>query len=82
MWQNSLRENNVVDIELDFFEREGKVYYRTEEKFSERAYSDKELTDMLVSAGFEVVSRYGDMTFDAPMEDEQRVIYVARKLSK
>lgn len=82
VWQNSLRENNVVDIELDFFEREGKVYYRTEEKFSERAYSDEELTDMLVSAGFEVVSRYGDMTFDAPKEDEQRVIYVARKLSK
>ena len=82
VWQNSLRENNIVDIELDFFEREGKVYYRTEEKFSERAYSDDELTDMLVSAGFEVVSRYGDMTFDAPMEDEQRVIYVARKLSK
>lgn len=82
VWQNSLRENNIVDIELDFFEREGKVYYRTEEKFAERAYSDEELTDMLLSAGFEVVSRYGDMTFDAPMEDEQRVIYVARKLSK
>lgn len=82
VWQNSLRENNIVDIELDFFEREGKVYYRTEEKFAERAYSDEELTDMLVSAGFEVVSRYGDMTFDDPKEDEQRVIYVARKLSK
>lgn len=82
VWQNSLRENNVVDIELDFFERDGKVYYRTEEKFSERAYSDEELTSMLEKSGFEVVARYGDMTFELPKDDEQRVIYVARKLSK
>lgn len=82
VWQNSLKENNIVDIELDFFEREGNVYYRTEEKFSERAYSDEELTAMLENSGFEVVARYGDMTFEPPKADEQRVIYVAKKLSK
>ena len=79
VWQNSLKENNIVEIELDFFEREGKVYYRESENFCERAYSDDELTTMLEKAGFEVVKRYGDMTFEAPKSDEQRVIYVARK---
>ena len=79
VWQNSLKENNIVEIELDFFEREGKVYYRESENFCERAYSDDELTTMLEKAGFEVVKRYGDMTFEAPKNDEQRVIYVARK---
>lgn len=79
VWQNSLRENCVVDIELDFFEREGRVYYRTEEKFSERAYSTEHMCLMLEKAGFEVVALYGDMTFDAPKEDEQRVIYIAKK---
>ena len=79
VWQNSLRENCVVDIELDFFEREGRVYYRTEEKFSERAYSTEQMRLMLEKAGFEVVSLYGDMTFDAPKEDEQRIIYIAKK---
>lgn len=79
VWQNSLRENNVVDIELDFFEREGRVYYRTEEKFSERAYSTEQLCLMLEKAGFEVVAKYGDMTFEAPKEDEQRIIYIAKK---
>ena len=79
VWQNSLKENCVVDIELDFFEREGKVYYRTEEKFSERAYSTEQMRIMLEKAGFEVVSLYGDMTFDAPKEDEQRIIYIAKK---
>lgn len=79
VWQNSFKENNVVDIELDFFEREGEVYYRTGEQFSERAYSDDELTAMLEQAGFEVAQRYGDMTFDSPADDEQRVIYIAKK---
>lgn len=79
VWQNSLKENNVVEIELDFFERENDVYYRTSESFCERAYSDEELTLMLEKAGFDVVARYGDMTFETPRDDEQRVIYVARK---
>ena len=79
VWQNSLKENCVIDIELDFFEREGRVYYRTEEKFSERAYSTEQMRIMLEKAGFEVVSLYGDMTFDAPKEDEQRIIYIAKK---
>ena len=79
VWQNSLKENCVIDIELDFFEREGRVYYRTEEKFSERAYSTEQMRIMLEKAGFQVVSLYGDMTFDAPKEDEQRIIYIAKK---
>lgn len=79
VWQNSLRENNIVDIELDFFEREGRVYYRTNESFSERAYTDDELTAMLNKSGFDVVAHYGDMTFDLPKDNEQRVIYIARK---
>lgn len=79
VWQNSLKENNIVDIELDFFEREDKVYYRTEEKFSERAYSSEHMCIMLEKAGFEVVAKYGDMTFETPKEDEQRIIYIAKK---
>ena len=33
---------------------------------------------MLSSAGFEVEAVYGDLTFDDPKENEQRLIYVAR----
>ncbi|MBQ7134450.1 MAG: class I SAM-dependent methyltransferase [Ruminococcus sp.] len=79
VWQNSLLENNIVEIELDFFEREGNIYYRTEEKFRERAYSDGEFTEMLEKAGFEVVERFSDMTFESPKENDQRIVYVAKK---
>lgn len=79
VWQNSIKENNIVEIELDFFEREGDVYYRTGESFCERAYSDEQLSQMLKKAGFEIVARYSDMTFELPKDDDQRVVYVARK---
>lgn len=80
VWQNSLKENNVVDIDLDFFCFEDGVYYRDEEHFSERAYSHDEIVCMLEKAGFELVNCFGDMTFKEPEKTEQRVIYVARKI--
>ena len=78
VWQNSLEEDDVVKINLDFFEEEDGVYYRSEESFCERAYSDEQLREMLLKAGFEVEAVYGDMTFEKPAETEQRAIYVAR----
>ncbi len=80
VWQNSLKENNIVEIDLDFFIPDNDAYVRTGESFEERAYSHNEITEMLAKAKFEVVGCYGDMTFEAPKEDEQRVIYVAKKL--
>ena len=78
VWQNTLRENCVTDIDLDFFEEEDGIYYRTSESFSERGYSREKLTEMLVNAGFELEAVYGDMSFDEPKADEQRLVFVAR----
>ena len=50
VWQNSLSENDVVEINLDFFEEENGVYYRTSESFCERAYSDECIRKMLSDA--------------------------------
>lgn len=78
VWQNSLEENDTVNITLDFFEEEDGVYYRSAENFSERAYSDSQIRELLSNAGFSVEAVYGDLSFDPPKETEQRVIYVAR----
>lgn len=79
VWENSLKENNVVEICLNFFVPEGELYDRYEESFSERAYTDEEICSMLSEAGFKLRARYGDMTENPPKEDEQRVIYIAEK---
>ncbi len=80
VWQNTPLEDNMVEISLDFFIPEGQNYYRMTENFRERAYTTEELSEMLRSAGFELEGIYGDMTQDAPREDEQRLIFVARKI--
>lgn len=81
VWQNALRENDIVDINLDFFEEENGVYYRSSESFSERAYSDEKIRQMLKNAGFKVEAVYGDLTFEKPEDTEQRAIYVARMVN-
>lgn len=79
VWENSLKENNVVDININLFVPEGELYERFEESFSERAYSDAQLMSMLNGAGFEVVKRFSDMSENAPEESDERIIYIAKK---
>lgn len=78
VWQNSLKENNIVSIELDLFEREGEVYRRSTERFKERAYEIGELTQMLEQAGFTVRAVYRDMTTEPLQDDSDRAVFVAR----
>lgn len=82
VWQNSLKENNIVDIDLTFFVPDGESYYRYDESFSERAYTRDELTELLNKAGFEVQAVYGDMGFNEPTENEQRIVFVAKKITE
>lgn len=81
VWQNSLKENNIVNIELDLFEREGEsggLYRRHNERFSERAYEIGELKEMLAHAGFETLAVYHDMTTEDLRADSDRAVFVAR----
>lgn len=78
VWQNSLKENNIVSIDLDLFEREGEAYRRCTEHFKERAYEIDELTAMLEQSGFEVKAIYHDMTTEPLKDDSDRAVFVAR----
>jgi SAM-dependent methyltransferase len=78
VWQNSLKENNIVNIDLDLFEREGEVFRRHSEHFKERAYEIDDLKEMLARSGFEIVGVYNDMTTDTLSADADRAVFVAR----
>ena len=80
VWQNSYHEeNNRVDIQLDFFENHGKSYVRYEESFSETAYPQKTVENMLLKSGFGDIRVFDDMSFAPPAPDSQRLIYAAKK---
>ncbi len=77
-WQNRYNpQDHSVAISLFFFEKEGKVYTRSSEHFFEHAYSVEKLTEMLKKSGFDRVEVFGDLSFDAPKPEEQRIIFAA-----
>ena len=82
VWQNHYEEkNNRVGIQLDFFGREGNLYHRSGEHFYERAYPQEQLVHMLQQAGFAEIRRFGDLRLEEPEEQEERVVFAAKKQS-
>lgn len=80
VWENTLnRETDEVKMNLEFFEREENgLWSRSSDSFSEKAYSEKDIDELLSQSGFELLGKYGDDTFDPPGEDCQRIVYAAR----
>ncbi len=80
VWQNRyFPHRRETAIDLDFFvPDENEQYIRYHEQFRERAYSLKTWETLLQKAGFEVLAQFGERTENAPAEDEQRVVFVAK----
>ncbi len=82
-WQNNFNEkNNKVIITLDFFEPDGERYKRSSEQFAERAYTHEQMEQMLGESGLIIDAIYDDMSFDPPVENSEREIYVVRKMKR
>ena len=79
VWQNELVDNDIVEITLDFFTNQNNSYQRKSDFFAERAYSHEHILKMLKNARLSFLSVYDDMHFCAPLENSERVFYVAKK---
>ena len=80
VWENSYdNETKQCEFFLTFFvENDGK-YERIDEYHVEQCYEDNEIEKALKKAGFNDVKRYGDMSFEMPKNDEERVFYLVKK---
>ncbi len=80
VWQNHLlQDNKTVNINLDFFCKNGELYERFNENFNETAFTDDEITNAVEGAGFKVLERFCDMTNNPPDDTTERVYYVIRR---
>ena len=80
VWQNHLlQDERTVNINLDFFCKNGELYERFNENFNETAFTDEEITSAVESAGFRVLERLADMTENKPDDTTERVYYVVRR---
>lgn len=77
-WVNSI-EGNLLEMELNFFIRKGKLYERVEEYHTERVFSEKELSDILLRTGFRRVSTFQGYTQEKVTDTTERITFVARK---
>lgn len=81
-WQNQYHEeHDRVEIWLDFFEEQSDgSYLREQEVFSERIFTYTQLKDALEACGFQLLDVFGENSTEAPSDEEERLIYIARRL--
>ncbi len=84
VWQNELdADTDTVEMFLDIFTRgEDGRYSRSSDTVTERAYPADSVAALLKEAGFDSVSVYGDLTFEAPGQFEERVCFAALRSQK
>ncbi len=80
-WQNYYdEEENICEFYLTFFrEDENGMYNRFDEDHLERAYTVDEIIQLLKEAGFSKVEFFNAFTFDAPLDTDERINFVALK---
>lgn len=79
IWDNSLNEE-IVDMFLTFFVKEGELYRRFDEEHSERAYSMEYIENVLDKIGFTIVNKLDNYKDNNINENTERIVYVLKKL--
>lgn len=80
-WENSI-EDGIVEMYLNFFVREGRLYERVEELHHEKVFSELELIDILHRIGFEDIEAWDSYSKKRPYEETERITFTAWKRRK
>ncbi len=78
-WENSF-DGEYCDFRLNFFvKNENGVYNRISEEHTQMYHSHDFLMKAIEKAGLTLEAVYGELTEEAPSENEQRVFYVVKR---
>lgn len=75
IWENSLN-NEIVDMFLTFFVREGDFYRRFDEEHSERAYKEETIDKIIEDTGFNTIYKFDNYELKSVSEKTERIAYV------
>ena len=81
IWENSI-EDDIVDMYLNFFVKEGELYRRFDEEHSERAYREALIERILKDIGFEIEKKLNNYEEKPISDTTERIVYVVRRLTK
>ncbi|MGI6083895.1 MAG: class I SAM-dependent DNA methyltransferase [Acetivibrionales bacterium] len=81
IWQNTYNsKSRIATFDLTFFvKREDGLYERFDETHKERAFSSGEITEALDFSGLKLLGMFGNLSFNEPAHNEERIFYIARK---
>jgi ubiquinone/menaquinone biosynthesis C-methylase UbiE len=78
IWENSF-ENEIVDMYLTFFVKDGGIYRRIDENHRERAYRDEEIDRLLKDAGFKILKKLNNYENKSIKKETERITYVVTR---
>jgi ubiquinone/menaquinone biosynthesis C-methylase UbiE len=72
IWENYL-EDDIVEMNITFFVKEGQVYRRFDEQHSERAYTEEYIESVIKEIGFEIIKKMDNYEDKAVSENTERI---------
>ena len=78
IWENYL-ENDIVEMNLTFFVKEGQVYRRFDEMHLEKAYKEEYVESLIKETGFKIVKKMDSYEDKAVNDQTERICYVLKK---
>lgn len=78
IWDNYFEEN-ILEMYITFFVKEGRLYRRIDETHMQRAYTTDALIKMLHIAGFSRVCVFDDYSFNDVGDESIRATFIADK---
>ncbi len=72
-------EDEIVEMDLTFFVREGAVYERFNEIHEERAYTEELIESIFKEVGFKMISKNDGYSDKEVEEKTERILYILKK---
>ena len=77
-WEN-IFEDDVLEMNLTFFLKEGELYKRFEEQHLERAYTTYYIDSLLKDKGFKILKKLDNYKEETISDNTERITYVVSK---
>lgn len=81
LWENFYdKEQRIINMEINFFEKKGKTYERFNEIHIQKAYKVNEIVSLLEETGYENIDIYADFNkTKMHKENSERIFFSCRK---
>lgn len=78
VWENYF-DDDIVEMDLNFFIRQGNVYERFNEIHEERAYKEEYIESILKELELRIIGKYENYSYKKVSNKSERIVYIIKK---